>query len=319
MRLIIALLFVAGTLCASAQIKVNSPYQKKDESYIPDGDESDGTESPATPAPIPGAPTSTYGQEANVQAVIESLFTAMYNANSYQAKSLFLPEGRIISKDTDGSVRVLTSEQFSAMLGNLARGRYREEIKDIEIKIDDYLASAWVDYELYVDGKYDHCGVDAFQLHYDGSSWKILQIADTRRDDCTPMGEAGVINNLLDNWHLAASNANAADYFDDLDKDATYLGTDPSENWDKQSFYQFARPFFDKGSAWDFKAKERDVTISEDGNTAWFNELLDTWMGPCRGSGVLSRDQNGIWKIKQYNLAVLVPNEKIQDYIRLIK
>lgn len=319
MRLIIALLFIVGSISANAQIKVNSPYQKKDESYIPDGDESEDTEDSTTSEPAPGSGTTMYGQEANVQAVIESLFTAMYNANSNQAKSLFLPEGRIISRDTDGSVRVVTSEQFSAMLGNLARGRYREEIKHIEIKIDDYLASAWVDYELFVDGRYDHCGVDAFQLHYDGASWKILQIADTRRDDCTPMGEVGLINNILDNWHLAASTANAADYFDDLDKDATYLGTDPSEHWNKESFYQFAKPFFDKGSAWDFKAKGRDVTLSEDGNIAWFHEVLETWMGPCRGSGVLTRNENGVWKIKQYNLAVLVPNDKIQEYIRLIK
>ncbi len=319
MRLIIALLFILGSLSADAQIKVNSPYQNKDESYIPDGDESETSGGTTTPIPNPGPATSTYGQESNVQAVIESLFNAMYNANSYQAKSLFLPEGRIISKETDGSVRVVTSQQFSTMLGNLSRGKYREEIKNIEIKIDDYLASAWVDYELYVDGKYNHCGVDAFQLHYDGSSWKILQIADTRRDDCTPMGETAVINNLLDNWHLAASNANGAEYFNDLDKDATYLGTDPSEHWDKQAFYQFAKPFFDKGSAWDFKAQDREVNFSEDGNIAWFNEVLDTWMGPCRGSGILSRNENGVWKIKQYNLAVLVPNDKIQDYIRLIK
>ena len=319
MRSIIVLLLMVTWYEGHTQIKVNSPYEK-DKTYIPDGDESNsGSNTNGNPGTSNTSRPPMYGQEVMVRQVIEGLFDAMFDANGSRARSMFLPEGRIISKDENGSIRVVSADQFVSMLSNLGRGRYKEEIKDIEIKIDDYLASAWVNYNLYVDGNYDHCGVDAFQLHYTGATWKILQIADTRRSDCRPMGEAALVNTLLDNWHLAASNANATDYFDDLADDAVYLGTDPTEHWDKDAFIKFAKPFFDKGAAWDFKPKKREVSFSEDSTIAWFDELLETWMGPCRGSGVLSKDDQGRWKIKQYNLAVLVPNDKIQEYIRIRK
>jgi ketosteroid isomerase-like protein len=41
-------------------------------------------------------------------------------------------------------------------------------------------------------------------------------------------------------------------------------------------------------------------------------------MGPCRGSGVLEKQADGQWKLAHYNLAVLVPNEKIKNYKKLI-
>ncbi len=48
----------------------------------------------------------------------------------------------------------------------------------------------------------------------------------------------------------------------------------------------------------------------------WFDELLDTWMGTCRGSGVLEKN-NKEWKIKQYVLSVTIPNDSIQKVIKL--
>ena len=56
---------------------------------------------------------------------------------------------------------------------------------------------------------------------------------------------------------------------------------------------------------------------SPDGKMAWWDELLDTWMGVCRGSGVLIQTEQG-WKIKHYNLAVTIPNDKINGFIELV-
>ncbi|MDO9138533.1 MAG: nuclear transport factor 2 family protein, partial [Lutibacter sp.] len=91
-----------------------------------------------------------------------------------------------------------------------------------------------------------------------------------------------------------------------------------SENWVKKDFKAFSKPFFDRGEAWDFKSIERNVYISSDGKTAWFDELLDTWMGVCRGSGVLSKNEN-VWKIEHYVLSVTIPNEDIDEVIEIKK
>ena len=127
-----------------------------------------------------------------------------------------------------------------------------------------------------------------------------------------------LIKTLIDDWHKAAADANLDAYFNIMTDDAIYLGTDAGEHWTKNEFYKFCKPYFDKGSAWEFKAKSRHIYFSEDFKTAWFDEVLDTWMGDCRASGVLLY-KNKMWKIVHYNLAVAVPNEVIREYIKLLE
>jgi hypothetical protein len=51
---------------------------------------------------------------------------------------------------------------------------------------------------------------------------------------------------------------------------------------------------------------------------AWFDEALDTPnMGPCRGSGVLVATTAG-WKIAQYNLALTIPNDLVDEFKKRI-
>jgi len=125
------------------------------------------------------------------------------------------------------------------------------------------------------------------------------------------------INSMLDQWHKDAATANGDGYFALMADDAIYIGTDATEHWMKEQFYSFAKPYFDAGKAWSFTATERNIYFSKDKNVAWFDELLDTWMGVCRGSGVLEKI-NGEWKLQHYHLAVTVPNDDIQEVIKVI-
>tara|TARA_R110002126_G_scaffold274972_1_gene420285 strand:- start:27055 stop:27573 length:519 start_codon:yes stop_codon:yes gene_type:complete len=122
------------------------------------------------------------------------------------------------------------------------------------------------------------------------------------------------INTTLNNWHLAATEANFDNYFGKMDSISVFIGTDASENWNKTQFANFSKPYFDKGKAWDFKTLERNVYVNKSGDFVWFDELLHTWMGTCRGSGVLEKKANG-WKIKQYVLSVAIPNDDVQKVI----
>lgn len=131
-----------------------------------------------------------------------------------------------------------------------------------------------------------------------------------------PVPDKKAIAVLLDNWHAAASKADHKGYFGKIAEDGHYIGTDATENWDKKAFEAFSRPYFDKGTAWDFKAVERHIYFSKDGKVAWFDELLDTWMKGCRGSGVLEWDGNE-WKIKHYVLSMTVPNDVTNQVIPL--
>ena len=125
------------------------------------------------------------------------------------------------------------------------------------------------------------------------------------------------INHFIDDWHLAAAKADAKTFFGSMADDAIYIGTDKTERWTKSEFLTFAKPYFDKGKAWDFKPRDRDIHVTSDKQVVWFSELLDTWMGVCRGSGVLVRGKEG-WKVQQYHLSVTVPNDIIKDFITLV-
>ena len=127
-----------------------------------------------------------------------------------------------------------------------------------------------------------------------------------------------ITDSILDNWHQAASKADFEAYFGFMTSDAIFIGTDATEHWDVIEFKDFSKPYFDKGKAWDFTPLERHVFISENDNVVWFDELLDTWMGICRGSGVLKRE-NEKWKIAHYVLSVTVPNDSINQLIELKK
>lgn len=126
------------------------------------------------------------------------------------------------------------------------------------------------------------------------------------------------INTLIDQWHRAAAEANAQEFFGFIDEDGIYIGTDAHERWTKNEFVSFAKPYFDRGNAWDFKPHHRDVHFGTEGKYVWFSELLSTWMGECRGSGVLVSTPEG-WRLKQYHLSVTVPNEIIKSFIKLVE
>ncbi|WP_339835829.1 nuclear transport factor 2 family protein [uncultured Flavobacterium sp.] len=124
------------------------------------------------------------------------------------------------------------------------------------------------------------------------------------------------INSILNKWHKDAAETNFDSYFDAIADDGIFIGTDATENWNKKEFMAFSKPFFDKGKAWDFTSLERNIYFSTDGKTAWFDELLNTQMKICRGSGVLVRI-NDDWKIKHYVLSMTIPNDKTNEVISI--
>lgn len=127
-----------------------------------------------------------------------------------------------------------------------------------------------------------------------------------------------VIHAVLDAWHKAAADADFDAYFSKMTDNAIFIGTDATENWGNEAFKEFSKPYFDKGKAWSFKALERNVFISEYGDIAWFDELLDTQMELCRGSGVLKKEGD-TWKISHYVLSIAIPNDNVSEVIELKK
>lgn len=136
------------------------------------------------------------------------------------------------------------------------------------------------------------------------------------KEEAAMLANSEDINKLLDSLNIAAAQANFNTYFSYFAEGATYNGTDATENWNKESFMAWAKPYFDAKTTWNFKSVKRDLHFGMHNDIAWFEELLSTQMKICRGSGVVTK-QNGKWKIQQYVLSMTIPNSKLDEVVKI--
>jgi len=259
--------------------------------------------------------------EAAIIKVIDDLFDGMRAADSVAVKPLFVRSANLssITVGKDNKVRKQSSNASGLIsaIGMPKEETWDEIIWSYDIKSDGPLATAWTEYTFYRGDKLSHCGVNIFELVNVDGGWRISGITDTRRTQGCRTREAADIDSVMDNWHNAAATADEDLFFGSMTEDAVYIGTDKSERWLRDDMRAWSKEYFDKDSAWSFTKVERNTTFSEDKSMAWFDEILDTWMGPCRGSGVLVMTDDG-WKIKHYHLSIAVPNESVDGYLNLI-
>lgn len=130
--------------------------------------------------------------------------------------------------------------------------------------------------------------------------------------------ESFLVDSLMNVWHNAAAIADANTFFGFMDADCIYIGTDASEKWKRDELKKWSEKAFQRKSAWDFKTINREIYFSKNGQTAWFDEQLNTWMGVCQASGILEKN-DGKWLLKHYQLSVTIANEKIKSFIEISK
>ena len=127
--------------------------------------------------------------------------------------------------------------------------------------------------------------------------------------------DIAAINKVLDGYHQAAANGEWDTYFDLMSDDGVFIGTDAQERWVKQEFRQYSSG----STGWVYTPQQRNVNITPDGLSAWFDEaLLSQSYGSSRGSGVLIRTAMG-WKISQYHLTLPIPNGMVRGITDQIK
>lgn len=271
---------------------------------------------------------SIFAQVKDEQAVIQTiktLFDGMRESDTIKLLSAVYKDATLKTTYTDREgnpqIKVGSMHEFAESIAKPHDAIYDEKIWSYEVEIDGLLATAWTEYTFFLGAQAIHCGVNAFQLFKTSEGWKIIAITDTRRrENCQTeaLDHEATINELMDNWHQAAATADEDVFFEGtMTEDGIYLGTDASERWLRDELKEWSKEYFDRESAWSFSAKQRTIYFSNDGKTAWFEEMLDTWMGDCRGSGVLEWTSKG-WRLKHYDLSIMVPNDQVEGYLKLI-
>jgi SnoaL-like domain len=257
------------------------------------------------------------------EELVNVFFKGMYEADSNMVKSIFIksPSFHSLSSTKTNKMSIAdgTLKDFLKVVGQHSRGDLDERISNIVAHMEKDLATVTMDFSFFYKQQFSHCGINSFHFLKTDEGWKCTGIDDTHYNKSC---DAAIVENagkFLDEWHMDATRADSTSYFTKLDAKSIFIGTDSSEVWNKVQFGKFAGPYFAKGKAWDFKKISRNVHYEADKNIVWFDEMLATWMGPCRGSGFLNVTKDGNFSIMQYVLSVTVPNDKIQGVIKAIK
>lgn len=264
---------------------------------------------------------SAFAQDSP-ESVIHKFFQAIADIDTVYLDEVIADNAVLTSAYIGKEGNAISNASKNDFVNSIARsnvGDLDEQVSDMEVLVDGGLATIWMDYTFYYQGVLSHCGVNSFTLARNENQWKIVSLADSRRKtNCKSDNESIAINAMLDHWHLGATNADSTTYFDLMTVNSIYVGTDKNEVWSKKKFLEFASPYFAKGKAWAFNRVERNVYSQDFRQVAWFDEVLDTWMGLCRGSGVVVRDANNEWKVQHYVLSVAVANDDINEYLKII-
>lgn len=138
------------------------------------------------------APAASQSPESEVRSVVQGLFDAMRAGDRAAAEDLFHPDAVLggPARTEDGvTLRMSGVEPFLEAIG-AAEQEWDERVWNVEVRVDDDLATAWMSYAFFLDGEFSHCGVNAFQLFRSAAGWKIFVVSDTRRqDDCGEIPE----------------------------------------------------------------------------------------------------------------------------------
>lgn len=124
-------------------------------------------------------------QKAVMQVVFD-LFEGMRRGDSTMVTAAFTANARmytVMEKDGKPMLREDGVQQFAKAVGTPHAEVWDEPLWDYTVQIDGNLAHVWTRYAFYLGDKFLHCGVDDFQLFFDGQRWKIFSIADTRQKD----------------------------------------------------------------------------------------------------------------------------------------
>lgn len=122
--------------------------------------------------------------EDSVKSVVNTLFTAMKNADASAFKTVFTETAimQTIGR-REGKPAIISEsvEDFAKQVSQLKKDSADERISFETIKIDGPLAIVWTPYNFFYNGKFSHCGVNSFQLVRLDGIWKIQYLIDTRR------------------------------------------------------------------------------------------------------------------------------------------
>ncbi len=125
-----------------------------------------------------------------VKQTILNFFEGFHKADTVKMKNTMDQNITILTvkKNKEGrfeTIKMVPQTFLKAIKNRPEDQKWEEKLLSFKIEANKGIANVWTPYEFYLNGTFSHCGVNVFQLFNDGTTWKIIAIADTRnKEEC---------------------------------------------------------------------------------------------------------------------------------------
>jgi hypothetical protein len=123
-----------------------------------------------------------------VLKTVQAFFDTMTARDVEGARKVLQPQGRFHAmrmRNGKPDVREFSNEEYFATL-QASKQKMQERIWNPEVRIHGLVATVWAPYDFWIDGKFSHCGVDAFDLIKTEEGWKLAGGVYTLDEKCDP-------------------------------------------------------------------------------------------------------------------------------------
>lgn len=121
-------------------------------------------------------PTDTVADRKLVVAVVDSALAALSRGSLTGFTDYMVDEAITMSiRETNGQFRHAARTRMANRTMQMT-GKITERAFDTRVLVAGPIATAWAPYDLYIDNKWSHCGVDVFTLLKTGGTWKIATL-----------------------------------------------------------------------------------------------------------------------------------------------
>jgi len=128
--------------------------------------------------------SSVQAQEPSAPfGAIEDFFKAFHNKEAKVLSTAF-SESAVMQRAVHREGKsVLIQQDISNFIKRVASRPdtpvWEEALGTPVVQQSANLATVWVPFRFYLDGKFSHCGVNQFTLFWNGDQWKIIHLIDT--------------------------------------------------------------------------------------------------------------------------------------------
>lgn len=130
-------------------------------------------------------PFGLMAQQPDPFHTVESFFEAFHKKDSLELQKYFAKEAQLSftanSKSGQPTRRTLAVKDFvQRVCRRPEMPVWEERLGKPDIEVHQNLASIWVPFQFYLDGKFSHQGHNFFLLFWNSVHWEILYLSDTR-------------------------------------------------------------------------------------------------------------------------------------------